>query len=125
MKTALTLLPLVALLCLASPARAMDANGLYAIYGEAECKDFLKARQDDEDDDYEWWITGWLTGVNFHAAKTYDLLSVDTSPRDVLTWLDDYCHKHTEESLADGLVWLYRGLHPSRRQHAPSQSPGQ
>ena len=121
MRTAATLLTLCALMSFATPARAMDENGLYAIYGDSECGEFLEARQDESDNDYEWWITGWLTGINFHAAGTYDLLSVDTSPRDVLSWLDDYCRSHVEDSLADGLVWLYRGLHPSRRQHAPSQ----
>ena len=121
MKSLLILLSLAVFSVLTVPAHAMDENGLYAIYGEAECGDFLEARQDQADDDYEWWIAGWLTGANFQGAKTYDLLSVDTTPGDVLTWLDDYCRGHGEDSLADGLVWLYRGLHSSRRQHAPSQ----
>lgn len=99
----------------------MDSNGLYVSHGAVACSEFLDARETDDARHHEWWIAGWLTATNFQRDSTFDVIPDDTSPADIIAWLEDYCRTHQSETLADGVVWLFRGLYPVRIQQAPAQ----
>lgn len=85
-----TLLTALAI-CLAPIAgQAADAQGNYAVLGNQSCHAYNQARKSGDDDQFRFYVMGYLTAFNTIMDKTYSISGMQTLA-EIMNWFDDYC----------------------------------
>ena len=120
----------VALLPAAPSARAADDRGQYAVRGAGliSCGLYVQQRAA-KSDVYLMvaaWIDGYVTGINQHAADTYDLLPFEGAEL-LMTILDKHCKTHPKDPVFGVMNSLFKQLWPEQadrlKQAQQKQSP--
>lgn len=103
------ILILILLACACMQANAMDKDGNYAVWGPGQksCFNYSNARNSGHDDDYKYFVMGYLTAYNTLTVKTYRISGAETFA-DVLGWLDNYCEEKQmhgfEQAVSDYII---------------------
>jgi hypothetical protein len=88
------------------------AGGAVRGFGGKSCGSWLEARAAQEDDRYQDWLDGFLTGVNWYqmTGETDAAASTDEAGMDY--WLDGYCRQHPTVVFAFAASALLQSFHP-------------
>ncbi len=95
-------------------SRAADPDGYYTIQGVGieTCEVWLGERQSDGPTAWyhQQWVLGYLTAFNRWVHDDSDVANKLPSDK-LFTWLDEYCHRNTRQSLSlatEAMVWSLR-----------------
>jgi hypothetical protein len=107
----------VALLAVEPRVRADDSRGQHAVRGAGLISCGLYTEQRDAKSDVYLmtaaWIDGYVTGINQHAADTYDLLPFEGAEL-LMSILDKHCRAHAKDPVFGVLNSLFKQLWPDR-----------
>jgi hypothetical protein len=87
----LATIPIVIALSLAPVAGfTADEQGNYAVLGNQSCHAYNVARESENDDQFRFYIMGYLTAFNTIMDETYSISGIRPMG-EVMAWFDDYC----------------------------------
>ena len=95
-----------------------DKDGFYMAFFAVSCRKYVVARRTHSDEEYEWWLAGYLTGLNNELPNTFNLVGSDDLSGPML-WLEDWCNKYPLKSMAEGAQAFVLELYPKRQQSRP------
>jgi hypothetical protein len=95
-----------------------DKDGFYMAFFTVSCSKYVEARRTHSDEEYEWWLAGYLTGLNNELPNTFNLVGSDDLSGPML-WLEDWCNKNPLKSMAEGAQAFVLELYPKRQQSRP------
>jgi hypothetical protein len=105
----------------AHTSMAADKSGNIAIWGAGQksCFSYSKARENEDDGYYKYYLMGYLTAYNTQTPDTYRL-SGDKSLTDILSWLDDYCETKQVSGFDQAVIEFIVEQYPHRHKSAKS-----
>ena len=93
-------------------------QGRYRVvgYGSFGCDDYVVASSTNRLDDagFENWIAGYLSGINYAWADTFDIKG-DLGLPAVKDWLFSYCDQHGGDNVAAALSAFVRQSYETRQ----------
>ena len=114
--------PVLAVLLMAVPARAIDRNEQYLRvgYGIESCDAFVSAYgyHQVEEAGYANWLAGYVTAINKALPDTYDIKR-DLDLHGVMDWVLGWCERreHQHKDVADAAAAFVKAQYPRRRLH--------
>ncbi len=105
---------LIAILVAAFLSPAIAAAGGVMVKGYPTCGAWIQTRSPDGKPahDATIWVLGFLSGVAWESNQ--DIIdSVDPASIDV--WMDNYCHAHPLNNVANGVASLAKELQAKKR----------
>ena len=129
MRRAVFLLGFMAAAAIGSPpASAMDKNQSFIILGpgSVSCGAWTERRRSESSGPFQFWLLGYITGINQFAAFGIEDISEGTDASGLFGWIDNWCRDHPLDTLNKAATHLAIDLqvkHFSKPE--PINQPGQ
>lgn len=104
-------------------AFAADDQGNYAVLGNQSCHAYNQAREKENDEQFRFYIMGYLTAFNTIMDKTYSISGM-MPMGEVMTWFDEYCGAHGIHSFELAIRNFVAESYDDRLQRPPQPGAG-
>ena len=111
---------ILVLVLVAGPGSATDQQGRYFMMGpgQAVCRDFVAAIQQQDAIVYAAWLSGYMTALNLALPDTYHIGGRSTDDQ-LMQGLTDWCQANPDQLFGAASLTLVQSLKPNRLRQPP------